>query len=119
MSLSPEAIDRVIKNCLDPVHRMEKAAVDLMAADPTLDRATAIVKAYDADPELGQRYNAAMSAPAARPVEKADENPAWAALNAAADDLQERQPLLDRATAIVKAADIDPALAQTYQEALR
>lgn len=111
-TLTPEAVDRVIKGWLDPVQRIERAADAFQEAEPALDRATAILKAVDADPELGQRYVEAMDEQPAEDVEKAEVDPAWAALEAKADEIQKAAPAMDRPTAIVKAADIWPDLAQ-------
>jgi hypothetical protein len=109
-SITPEAVDRVVKGWLDPVQRIERAADALQEAEPALDRATAILKAVDANPDLESGYAEALQPTS--PVEKAEIDPAWAALEEKADQLQEAAPAMDRPTAIVKAADIWPDLAQ-------
>jgi hypothetical protein len=109
-TITPEATDRIIKEALNPVTRMEKAADAIQKAEPALSRPAALVKAADADPELAERYNEALAAPPADPVEKADDDPTWAALEKAADAIQDKAPTIDRATAVVKAADLYPEL---------
>lgn len=109
--LTPEAVDRVIKGWLDPVQRMNRALDDVQKADPNIDRATAFIQVAEADPDLAGAYEARINEPA-EPVAKATVDPAWAALEAKADEFQKAAPAMSRPEAIVKAADIWPDLAR-------
>lgn len=109
-TITPDVVDRLIKEAIDPVTRMNKALDEVQKAAPDVCRATAFLQVAESDPELFAAYEARLNEPP-EPVEKAEPDPSWAALEAKADEIQKAAPSLTRPEAIVRAADLNPDLA--------